>query len=118
MSFAPRTPAEAVEHLGSLGTGVRASVVVGPSGAVAAHSDDDAARGEEMGQLLSQLFERADASGSTAVEQLEVSTPGGVVFGVRRSGWSIGVVADRLSLSSLMLFDLQGALAGLSATRP
>lgn len=70
-----------------------------------------------MGELLAQLFERADLCGPTAVEQLEVSTPGGVVFAVRRSGWTIGVVADRLSLSSLMLFDLQDALTGLSATR-
>jgi len=114
VTSAPRTPSEAVEYLDALGTGIRSSVVVGPSGEVAAHSDDDVARGTEMGQLLAQLFDRADASGSTPVEQLEVSTPAGVVFAVRRSGWSIGIVADRLSLSSLMLFDLQGALAALS----
>jgi len=106
------TAAEAVDHLDELGTGIRAAIVV-KDGTLAAHSGEDNARGREMRDLLIELFERADAASEAPVDQLEVSTAAGAVFGVRRAGWAIGVVAHRLALSSLMLYDLRAELLEL-----
>ncbi len=114
MDASKATPAEAVDHLDELGTGIRATVVL-RDGAVAAHSGEDAARGREMRELVVELFERADAASGDPVNQLEVSTAGGAVFAVRRASWAIGVVAHRLSLSSLMLYDLRATLLELEA---
>jgi hypothetical protein len=108
------TPAEAVDHLYGLGTGIRAAVVL-KDGAVVAHSGEDVGRGHEMRDLMIEFFERADAASGNPVDQLEVSTAGGAVFAVRRASWAIGVVADRLSLSSLMLYDLRATLLELQA---
>lgn len=114
MDASKATPAQVVDHLDGLGTGIRASVVL-EGGTVAAHSDEDLARGREMRDLLVELFERADAASEDPVDQLEVSTAAGAVFAVRRAGWAIGVVAHRLALSSLMLYDLRATLLALEA---
>lgn len=82
-------------------------MVLDGDGRVAACSSGDERRARRMGDLAVELFERAEeASGGEDVGALEVSTPAGAVFAVRRPGWSVAVVAERVALSSLMLFDL------------
>jgi predicted regulator of Ras-like GTPase activity (Roadblock/LC7/MglB family) len=113
VTFTARTPEEAVEVLDGLGTGVRASVVLDEEGRVAACSSGEGSTSRRMGELALELFERAERAAGREVPQLEVSTPGGSVFAVRAGRWSVAVVAGRLTLSSLMLFDLHRLMVSL-----
>lgn len=115
MTFTARTPAEAVEFLDGVGTGIRASVVLDERQQVAASSNGDGPAGRQMGELALDLFDRVDGAAGREVPQLEVSTPGGAVFAVRGRRWSVVVVAERLALSSLMLFDLHRLVLDLEA---
>jgi hypothetical protein len=110
-----RTPEDAVAFLDGVGTGIRASVVLNGEGRVAASSSTDGSVGRRMGELARDLFERADRAFGGEVPQLEVSTPAGTVFAVRQRGWAVAVVAGRLALSSLVLFDLHRLVLDLAA---
>jgi hypothetical protein len=106
-----------VEYLEGLGTDLRAAVVLDARERLAAHSGGDPERGRRMRDLSVELFERAEAAAGERVDQLEVSIPSGSVYAVRRPSFSIAVVAGRLALSSLVLFDLRRVLAELDAAR-
>jgi len=109
-----RTPEEAVDFLRVADSDVRASVVLNGDGEIAAHSEDEG-RGERMRDLVVSLFDRAAEAAGAAVDQLEVSTPAGSVFAMRRSRFSVAVVTDRFALSSLVMLDLRRILLDLEA---
>lgn len=81
-------------------------------GELAAHSEAPG-RGPHLRDLVANLFERAGAAAGGPVDQLEVSTTAGTVFALRRRRFSIAVVAGRLALSSLVMFDLRRVLTDL-----
>ena len=108
------TPALALDYLDELSTDIEAAVVLDRDGGIAAATGDDDDRKERMRELFVALLDRAaDASPGTGVDQLEVTTPEGSVFAVRGSDWTVGVVAGRKPLSSLMFYDLRNVVTDL-----
>ena len=108
------TPALALDYLGELSTDIEATVVLDRDGRVAAATGDDDERKERMREIFVALLDRAaDAAPGAGVDQLEVTTADGSVFAVRGSAWTVGVVAGRKPLSSLMFYDLRNVVADL-----
>jgi predicted regulator of Ras-like GTPase activity (Roadblock/LC7/MglB family) len=108
------TPALALDYLGELSTDIEAVVVLDREGSVAAATGDDADRTERMRELFAALLDRAaDAAPGTGVDQLEVTTAEGSVFAVRGRDWTVGVVAGRKPLASLMFYDLRNVVSEL-----
>jgi hypothetical protein len=108
------TPALALDYLGELSTDIEDIVVLDGSGRIAAATGDDAERSERMRELFVALLDRAaDALPTAGVDQLEVTTAEGSVFAVRGNDWTVGVVAGRKPLSSLMFYDLRNVVSDL-----
>ena len=108
------TPALALDYLGELSTDVEDIVVLDGDGRVAAATGDDDERSERMRELFVAILDRAaDALPDAGVDQIEVTTAEGSVFAVRGSVWTVGVVAGRKPLSSLMFYDLRNVVADL-----
>jgi hypothetical protein len=109
------TPALALDYLGELSTDIEAVVVLDRGGRVAAATGEDPDRHERMRELFSALLDRAShAAPGAGVDQLEVTTSEGSVFAVRGRDWTVGVVAGRKPLASLMLYDLRNVVADLT----
>ena len=110
------TPALALDYLDELSTDIEAAVVLDRDGRIAAASGDDEERKESMRELVVTLLDRAaDAAPTAGVDQLEVTTVEGSVFAVRGHDWTVGVVAGRKPLSSLMFYDLRNVVSDLGA---
>jgi hypothetical protein len=108
------TPALALDYLGELSTDIEDIVVLDRDGRVAASTGDDEERSERMRELFVALLDRAaDALPDAGVDQLEVTSPDGSVFAVRGLDWTVGVVAGRKPLSSLMFYDLRNVVTDL-----
>ena len=108
------TPALALDYLGELSTDIEAVVVLDRDGRVAAATGDDDDRNERMRELFAALLDRAaEAAPDSGVDQLEVTTAEGSVFAVRGSEWTVGVVAGRRPLASLMFYDLRNVVSEL-----
>jgi predicted regulator of Ras-like GTPase activity (Roadblock/LC7/MglB family) len=113
------TPALALDYLGELSTDIEAVVVIDNDGRVAAASGDDDDRAERMRELFVALLDRAaDAAPDAGIDQLEVTTAEGSVFAVRGRKWTVGVVAGRKPLSSLMFYDLRNVVSDLGDGAP
>jgi predicted regulator of Ras-like GTPase activity (Roadblock/LC7/MglB family) len=110
------TPALALDYLGELSTDIEAVVVIDNDGRVAAATGDDDDRAERMRELFVALLDRAAAAApESGVDQLEVTTAEGSVFAVRGREWTVGVVAGRKPLASLMFYDLRNVVSDLGA---
>lgn len=110
------TPELALDYLGELSTDIRGAVVLDRDGALAAGPPDEPERAERMRELVLELLERADAAAAGGrAHQVEVNLAGGSVFALRTEQWSIGVVATRFALSSLMFYDLRSVVSDLGA---
>jgi predicted regulator of Ras-like GTPase activity (Roadblock/LC7/MglB family) len=108
------TPALALDYLDELSTDIEAAVVLDREGRIAAATGDDDERKESMRELVVTLLDRAaDAAPTAGVDQLEVTTAEGSVFAVRGGEWTVGVVAGRRPLSSLMFYDLRNVVSDL-----
>ena len=108
------TPALALDYLGELSTDIEDILVLDKGGRVAAATGDDDERSDRMRELFVAILDRAaDALPEAGVDQLEVTTAEGSVFAVRGSDWTVGVVAGRKPLSSLMFYDLRNVVADL-----
>jgi hypothetical protein len=108
------TPALALDYLGELYTDIEDIVVLDNQGRVAASTGDDEERSDRMRELFVALLDRAaDAVPGAGVDQLEVTTAEGSVFAVRGRDWTVGVVAGRKPLSSLMFYDLRNVVGDL-----
>jgi hypothetical protein len=106
------TPELALQYLGELSTDIKASVLVSADGRVA-EASRPGEPGDRLRDLVQELFARADAADDRPVTQVEVSTGDGGVYAVRDERWTIGVVAGRFALSSLMFYDLRTVLGDL-----
>src|SRR3954462_9375269 len=105
------TPALALDYLGELSIDIEEIVVLDRDGRVAAATGDDDERSERMRELFVALLDRAaEAIPDSGVDQLEVTTQKGSVFAVRGSDWTVGVVAGRKPLASLMFYDLRNVV--------
>src|SRR3954447_24133690 len=108
------TPALALDYLGELSTDIEDIVVLDGSGRVAAATGDDDERSERMRELFVALLDRAaDALPNVGVDQLEGRRAEGWVFAGRGDDWTVGVVAGRKPLSSLMFYDLRNVVSDL-----
>jgi hypothetical protein len=108
------TPALALDYLDELSTDIEAVVVLDSEGRIAAATGDDEERKERMREIFVALLDRAaDAAPGAGVDQLEVTMAEGSVFAVRSSDWTVGVVAGRKPLSSLMFYDLRNVVSDL-----
>jgi hypothetical protein len=108
------TPALALDYLGELSIDIEEIVVLDREGRVAAATGDDEERSERMRELFTALLDRAaEALPDAGVDQLEVTTAEGSVFAVRGTDWTVGVVAGRKPLSSLMFYDLRNVVKDL-----
>jgi predicted regulator of Ras-like GTPase activity (Roadblock/LC7/MglB family) len=108
------TPALALDYLGELSTDIEAVVVLDRTGSVAAATGDDDDRTERMRELFTALLDTAAAAAPGAgIDQLEVTTAEGSVFAVRGHDWTVGVVAGRKPLASLMFYDLRNVVSDL-----
>jgi acetylornithine deacetylase/succinyl-diaminopimelate desuccinylase-like protein len=107
------TPQLALRYLGELSADVRAAAILDASGQAAASTEDDPARERRIAGLVRELFERAGEDAA----QVEVATPDGAVFAVREGAWAIAAVTGRLTLPSLMFYDLRRVLTDLVTAR-
>jgi hypothetical protein len=109
------TPQLALDYLDELSVDIEAAIVLDSSNRLAAGTGDDDERKERMRELVVELLDRAAAAApaTAGVDQVEVTTPEGSVFAVRGSAWTVGVVAGRKPLSSLMFYDLRNVVSDL-----
>jgi hypothetical protein len=113
------SPEKTPERLCSLSADARTAVLLDAAGALAASTEADQARAEELARLARGLFEAVDAGNrGEPAEQLEAQVPGGAVFASRTPHWTLAVVARRQALPSLMLYDLRSVLAELEGGPP
>ena len=87
---------------------MRACVLLDADDRLVSVDEAHEADGETLADLTRQLLERAGTS------QVEVSTGAGMVYALRQGGRTLGVVAGRFALSSLVFFDMRQALAELA----
>jgi len=112
------TPELALRYLEELSTDIRAAILIGSDGAVAAASGKLDERRDPAAELVRQLFHRAEAAGGEAPSQVEVTLPEGAVFAVRQGPWTVATVTSRLALPSLMFYDLRTVLSDLERQTP
>jgi hypothetical protein len=108
------TPELALDYLDELSADIRAAAVLDADWSVAARRGIVGDEDGRVGELARELWDRAIAAGGERVPaQIEVWSGDGVVFSIRSSRWTLAVVADRPSMSSLMFYDLRKVLADL-----
>jgi hypothetical protein len=112
------TPALALRHLGELSDELRAAILLDGDGAVAAVEPDEEDLGERLRELTLAVLETAARGGAEPPTEVEVATPAGAVYVVRSERAAIAAVAGRLSLSSLVRYDLRRILADLDGGSP
>lgn len=86
---------------------MRACVLLDEGGTLVAVDEGHAAHGDQLADLTKQLLDCATTS------QVEVSTGVGIAYAMRQGGWTLGVVAGRFALSSLVFFDMRHVLEAL-----
>ena len=104
---------ETVAYLQEISPEMRGCAVLSDSGEVLAASGD----AEGWGEAGRDLIAAADAAGAEPVAHAHIATGDGEAFCVRESGLTAVAVADRFTLSSLMIFDMRNTLRRLAASR-
>jgi hypothetical protein len=111
---AASTPGEALRDLSELTGELHAAIVLGPDGSSLAVTPDRGDLAERLRDLSLAVLERADAAGGDSPAEVEVTTPSGAVHVLRHRGFVLAVAAGRVTLSSLMRYDMRRTLAGLA----
>ena len=104
---------ETVAYLQEISPEMRGCAVLSEGGEVLAASGD----AERWGETGRDLIAAADAAGAEPVAHAHIATGDGEAFCVRQAGLTAIAVADRFTLSSLMIFDMRNALRRLAASR-
>jgi hypothetical protein len=104
-------PGGTVAYLQEISPEMRGCAVLSESGEVLAASGNL----ERWGEAGRDLLAAADAAGGRQVAHAHIATGDGETFCVREAGLAAVAVADRFTLSSLMLFDMRNALRALAA---
>ena len=100
-----------VEYLQEISPEMRGCAILSDDGRVLAASGDT----ERWGEAARDLIAAADAAGGEPVAHAHIATGDGETFCVRESGLTAIAVAERFTLSSLMIFDMRNALRQLAA---
>jgi hypothetical protein len=100
-----------VEYLQEISPEMRGCAILSADGAVLAASGNI----ERWGEAGRDLVTAADAAGGEPVAHAHVATGDGEAFCVREGGLTAVAIAERFTLSSLMLFDMRNALRRLAA---
>ncbi|CAA9487172.1 MAG: hypothetical protein AVDCRST_MAG45-521 [uncultured Solirubrobacterales bacterium] len=108
------TPAAALRELSERTADVRAAIALGPDDSLLAAEPTRGDLGERLRDLTLAVLEGADAAADEPPAEVEIATHAGAVYVVRGEGATLAVVAGRLTLSSLMRYDLRRALAELA----
>ena len=104
-------PGEVVSYLQEISPEMRGCAILAADGEVLAASGNI----ERWGEAGRDLIAAADAAGGEPVAHVHVATGDGEAFCVRESGLTAVSVAERFTLSSLMIFDMRNALRQLVA---
>ena len=104
-------PAATVEYLQEISPEMRGCAILSADGEVLAATGE----GDRWGEAGRDLIAAADAAGAEPVAHAHVATGDGEAFCVRESGLTAVAVAERFTLSSLMIFDMRNALRRLAA---
>ena len=104
-------PAETVEYLQEISPEMRGCAVLSEAGEMLAATGDI----DRWGEAARDLVTAADAAGGEPVAHAHIATGDGEAFCVREAGLIAVAVADRFTLSSLMIFDMRNALRKLAA---
>ena len=104
-------PGETVAYLQEISPEMRGCAVLSEGGEVLAATGNI----ERWGEAARDLVAAADAAGGEPVAHAHIATGDGEAFCVREAGLTAVAVADRFTLSSLMLFDMRNALRSLAA---
>jgi hypothetical protein len=102
---------ETVEYLQEISPEMRGCAILSADGEVLAATGDT----ERWGEAGRDLISAADAAGGEPVAHAHVATGDGESFCVREAGLTAIAVAERFTLSSLMIFDMRNALRRLAA---
>ncbi len=103
---------ETVAYLQEISPEMRGCAVLSEGGEVLAASGNL----ERWGEAGRDLIAAADAAGGESVAHAHIATGDGEAFCVREAGLIAVAVADRFTLSSLMIFDMRNALRKLAAS--
>jgi len=90
---------------------MRGCAVLSEAGEMLAATGDT----DRWGEAARDLVAAADAAGGEPVAHAHIATGDGEAFCVREAGLIAVAVADRFTLSSLMIFDMRNALRKLAA---
>lgn len=101
----------AVARMGQMSPDLRGCAVLDGAGNALACSGGGRSGWERAG---SGFLEAADAADGDPVAQVHVATEDGEAFAVREGGLAMVAVAERFTLSSLMLFDMRTVLRDLA----
>jgi hypothetical protein len=100
-----------VEYLQEISPEMRGCAILSADGEVLAASGNV----ERWGEAARDLIAAADAGGGEPVAHAHIATGDGETFCVREHGLTAVAVAERFTLSSLMIFDMRNALRQLAA---
>jgi hypothetical protein len=102
---------ETVGYLLEISPEMRGCTILSAGGDVLAASGNP----ESWGEAARDLIAAADAARSEPVAHAHIATGDGEAFCVREGGLAAVAVAERFTLSSLMIFDMRNALRQLAA---
>jgi hypothetical protein len=116
LSVSTDDAARTCAYLYEISPEMRGCAILAESGATAKllGSNGD---GEGWEEAARELIEAVDAAGGETASHAHVSTGDGEVFLVRAEGLVAIAAAERLTLASLVLFDLRTALKDLASGR-
>jgi hypothetical protein len=103
---------ETVAYLQEISPEMRGCAVLSEGGEVLAATGNL----ERWGEAGRNLIAAADAAGGESVAHAHIATGDGEAFCVREAGLIAVAVAERFTLSSLMLFDMRNSLRKLAAS--
>lgn len=101
----------AVARLTEMSADLRGCAILDRDGRPLAASGDP----ERWRGAATELLAAADAATGEPAEQVHVATEDGEAFALRLGELAIVAVADRFTLSSLVLFDMRSVLRDLAA---
>jgi hypothetical protein len=101
-----------VAYLQEISPEMLGCAILSAGGEVLAASGDS----DRWGEAGRDLVAAADAAGGQPVAHAHIATGDGETFCVREGGLTAVAVAERFTLSSLMIFDMRNALRQLAAS--
>lgn len=101
----------AIARMREMSADLRGCAILAADGGVMASSGD----AERWGRAGAELLGAADSARGEPVARVHVATADGEAFALREGGLAMVAVADRLTLASLMLFDMRAVLRDLAA---